>query len=209
MLQFQNVQKTYGSNMILDIPSLDLAPGIYWLQGPNGSGKTSLLRMLAGILPFEGRILLQGLSLQKDPVAYRRSVGWADADPLYPGFLNGADLLAFYRGIQRPRPGQIDELTDQFAVRPWLTSRAATWSSGMTKKISLLLAFIGQASLIVLDEPLVTLDEPGVAALYALIDDYHTRYGTSFLLSSHQDIPAKRLPAVRNLIVSNTCIRLI
>jgi ABC-2 type transport system ATP-binding protein len=101
--------------MILDIPAMDLAAGIYWLQGPNGSGKTSLLRMLAGILPFKGRILLQGLSLQKDPVAYRHAVGWADADPLYPGFLNGADLLAFYRGIQRSRPGQIEELTDFFS----------------------------------------------------------------------------------------------
>jgi ABC-2 type transport system ATP-binding protein len=209
MLQFQNVQKTFGSRVILNIPAMDLDAGIYWLQGPNGSGKTSLLRMLAGILPFEGRILLQGLSLQKDPVAYRRSVGWADADPLYPGFLSGADLLAFYKDIQRPRPGQIEELTDRFAVLPWLSSRAATWSSGMTKKISLLLAFIGQASLIVLDEPLVTLDEDGVTALYNLIGEYHTHFGVSFLLSSHQDIPVNRLPNIRNLIVYNKYIELI
>jgi ABC-2 type transport system ATP-binding protein len=209
MLQFQKVQKTFGSRMILDIPAMDLAAGIYWLQGPNGSGKTTLLRMLAGIQPFEGSILLQGLSLQKDPVAYRRSVGWADADPLYPGFLSGADLLAFYKGIQSPRPGQIEELTDRFAVRSWLSSRAATWSSGMTKKISLLLAFIGQASLIVLDEPLVTLDEDGTAALYNLIREYHTRFGISFLLSSHQDIPANCLPGIETLILDKKYIQLI
>ncbi len=151
----------------------------------------------------------KGLSLQKNPVAYRRSIGWADAEPLYPDFLSGTDLLGFYRSILRPDKKQIDQLIDRFAVGPWLNTKTATWSSGMTKKISLLLAFIGQPSLITLDEPQVTLDEDGVTALYALIQEKRERYGTSFLLSSHQDIPDNELPGTQKLYTLNNSIQLI
>jgi ABC-2 type transport system ATP-binding protein len=209
MLQFIDVQKSYGTKKLLDIPSLELPRGIYWLQGANGTGKTSLLRMLAGILPFDGSILLQGLALKKDPVAYRRSIGWADAEPVYPDFLTGKDLLNFYRDIQQPRPGQVDELIDRLGVAPWLGSRTATWSAGMCKKVSLLLAFIGEAALVTLDEPLVTLDQKGVTALYTLIQDRHRQFGTSFILSSHQDIPDHALSAIQQLMLMNRSIELV
>jgi ABC-2 type transport system ATP-binding protein len=209
MLQFEKVQKAYGEKMILDIPSLYLDRGIYWLQGANGTGKTSLLRMLAGILPFDGSIRLRGLALEKDPVAYRRSIGWADAEPVYPDFLTGKDLLNFYRDIQQPRPGQLDELIDRLGVAPWLGSKTATWSAGMCKKVSLLLAFIGKPDLITLDEPLVTLDQQSVTDLYALIRDRHHQFGTSFILSSHQDIPDKALSAIQRLLLLNRSIELI
>jgi ABC-2 type transport system ATP-binding protein len=207
MLQFTDVQKSYGTKKLLDIPSLKLPGGIYWLQGANGTGKTSLLRMLAGILPFDGSIQLQGLELRKDPVAYRRSIGWADAEPIYPDFLTGENLLNFYRDIQKPRPGQVDELIDCLRVSPWLGSKTATWSAGMCKKVSLLLAFIGDAALITLDEPLVTLDVQGVTALYTLILDRRRQYGTSFILSSHQDIPEQALSTIQRLMLVNQSIK--
>src|SRR5882757_9308179 len=101
MLAFTKVEKSYGSSLVLSIPSTSLAPGIYWLQGPNGTGKTTLLRMIAGLIPFKGEIHLNGHSLHRDPVAYRRNIGWADAEPQYPAFLTGADLLSFYLSIRK------------------------------------------------------------------------------------------------------------
>ena len=208
MLQFDQLRKAYGHKLILDIPSLDLASGIYWLQGPNGTGKTTLLRVAAGILSFKGDIRLRGRSLRKNPVAYRQLVGWADAEPLYPGFLRGGDLLAFYRGILHPEPGQIERLCATLAVGTWLDSRSASWSSGMTKKISLVLALLGQPALVLLDEPFSTLDQEGTAALYALMTEYHRLYGTGFLLSSHQEIDLSRLPDLRELQLSEKTIQL-
>jgi ABC-type transport system involved in cytochrome c biogenesis ATPase subunit len=143
MLEFTQVQKNYGALRVLDIPHFQLETGLYWLQGPNGSGKTTLLRLIAGILRFKGDLCLQGHSLRKDPVQYRRLVSWGDAEPLYPGFLSGADLLNFYRQILRPEPGQVENLCDTLGIGSWLGTRAAAWSSGMTKKISLLLALLG------------------------------------------------------------------
>jgi ABC-2 type transport system ATP-binding protein len=144
MLQFNGVEKSFGSSMVFTIPSLELPSAVYWLQGPNGSGKTTLLRVLAGILPFRGQIRLRGISLGRDPVAYRRLVGWADAEPLYPDFLTGEDLLAFYRDIIRPPAGQLDDLIERLGVSSWLGSKAVTWSAGMCKKISFLLALMGR-----------------------------------------------------------------
>jgi len=189
MLELSQVQKSYGGEKILDIPSLQFSEGIYWLQGANGSGKTTLLRLLAGLLPFRGDVRVRNFSLHKTPVAYRRSISWADAEPLYPGFLSGEDLVSFYRKIQQPPPGQVDKLIGHFGIKGWLSSRAETWSSGMTKKLSLVLAFIGRPSLILLDEPLITLDQDSTARLIELIIDYQHLYGTSFLFSSHQVIP--------------------
>ncbi len=109
MLQLIQVVKSYGSKKILDIPFLQLEEGLFWLKGPNGAGKTTLLRILAGILPFQGTIRLKEYSLQDNPVAYQRCIGWADAEPLYPGFLSGKDLLAFYQGVRPCPPGQVDQ----------------------------------------------------------------------------------------------------
>ncbi|HEY4108109.1 ABC transporter ATP-binding protein [Puia sp.] len=207
MLEFRQVEKRFDDRLIVSIPDQTLDSGIYWLQGANGTGKTTLLRMIAGILPFRGDILLQGCSQRNNPVDYRRIVGWADAEPLYPGFLTGDDLLNFYGGILRPEPRQIAGLTQHFGVRGWLNTRVATWSSGMTKKFALLLAFLGRPALVTLDEPLITLDEPGLTGLTALIREYHREYGTGFLLSSHQPVPAEAFPAVRPLTFEDHSIK--
>ena len=126
MLEFTDVQKNYGALRVLDIPYFKLETGLYWLQGPNGAGKTTLLRIIAGILRFKGEISLQGHSLRKDPVSYRRLVSWGDAEPLYPGFLSGVDLLSFYRRILKPEPAQVESLKERLGVgspMPWCPCR--------------------------------------------------------------------------------------
>lgn len=208
MLQIKAVEKSFGWKKVLEIPSLELESGIHWMHGPNGSGKTTLLRILAGILPFRGDILLLGHSLRQEPVTYRRLIGWADAEPLYPGFLTGLELLAFYRDILRPPAGQAEDLIDRLGIAPWLGSRAATWSAGMCKKISLLLGFIGRPALILLDEPLVTLDEPGATALLELVEEWHAENGTSFILSSHQALAGAGRAEASRIMVADGAISL-
>lgn len=208
MLKFQRVRKSFGADPILIIDNQILDSGIYWLQGANGTGKTTLLRMIAGIVPFEGDILLQDHSQRGNPIVYRRLVGWADAEPLYPGFLTGEDLLAFYTGILHPDPAQVNRLTRRLDIGGWLNTRLAGWSSGMTKKLALLLAFLGRPALITLDEPFITLDATGLAGLNSLIREYRDTYGTGFLLSSHQAPDANDLRVARTLIITNKSIQL-
>ena len=207
MLQFRSFYKRYGAKLILDIPDLYLGTGLYWLQGPNGSGKTTLLRILAGILPFGGDVSLNSpnqanpVSLRQSPTPYRRLIAWADAEPQYPGFLTGYELLDFYRNILRPEAAQVEQLIEGFGVGAWLETRTAAWSSGMTKKLSLLLALLGKPALILLDEPLTTLDDSGRTVLNEFIKGYQQDLGTSFLISSHQDIDSAMLPMTQLLTI--------
>lgn len=205
MLEFLQVKKTYGSRLILSIPSGRLEPGIYWLQGVNGSGKTTLLRMIAGLLPFKGDILLDSHSLRNDPIAYRRAVSWADAEPRYPGFLTGADILSFYLSIRKTPSSQAEQLMEMFSMQSYIATPISSWSDGMIKKLSLVLAFLGDPALLVLDEPLVTLDSISVALLYQMIRD-HRRRGCSFLLTSHQDIDKTALPLDKTLLIRDQSI---
>jgi len=205
MLEFTRLEKSYGSRSILSIPSCRLDQGAYWLQGPNGSGKTTLLRIIAGIISFKGDIHLDGHSLRHDPIAYRRAISWADAEPRYPAFLTGNDLLSFYLSVRKAPFSQAEQLVSAFSMAAYIPTRIGSWSDGMIKKLSIVLAFLGSPSLIVLDEPLVTLDTASVQLLYDMIRD-HRGQGRSFLFTSHQDIAMSSLPIDKILLIRDQTI---
>lgn len=208
MLRIIKTQKKYNHEPVLDIPLLQVEKGIYWLQGINGSGKTTLLRMIAGLTPFEGEIFINDISSRKSPVLYRRQVSWADAEPLYPAFITGRELVDFYCNIRKASPGQPDELIDGFGVRSYLSNPIGSYSSGMVKRLSLLLALIGQPSLILLDEPLATLDTEVAGLLPGIMNQRHQELGTSFIFSSHQAFPDNALAVDGILLVTAKNIQL-
>jgi ABC-2 type transport system ATP-binding protein len=204
MLQFEQVHKSYDQHAVLEIPSLLLEKNIYWLQGPNGSGKTTFLRMLAGLIPFKGDILLNGVNLRENPLPYRRLVSFAEAEPLYPSFITGNELVSFYKEIRKAESAQTDMLVNFFRMHRFLPQPVGSYSSGMIKKLSLLLAFIGRPSLILLDEPLSTLDESALHHLPELISAYHKEFGTCFIFSSHQPFKSYSTIVKKILITDQT-----
>ena len=204
MLQFDRVYKTYNQQPVLDISHLKLERNIYWLKGINGSGKTTLLNILAGLIPFKGDIQLDGINLHDEPVSYRSLVNFAEAEPLYPDFITGHELICFYQEIRKAAPVQVDMLINLFKMHHFLKSPIGTYSSGMVKKLSLLLAFIGKPSLLLLDEPLATLDEGSVHILPELINAYHKEFKTGIIFSSHQSINTFSLTTHQILIADHS-----
>ena len=205
MLEFTHLEKFYGRRRVLSIPSHTLAPGSYWLQGPNGAGKTTLLRIISGIISFKGDVSLDGHSLRHDPIAYRRAISWADAEPRYPAFITGNDMLSFYLSVRKAPSSQAEALLSAFSMQNYISTRIGTWSDGMIKKLSIVLAFLGAPSLIVLDEPLVTLDTASVQLLYQLIRDYRSQ-GRSFLFTSHQEVDMSFFPVDQKVIIQDQTI---
>jgi ABC-2 type transport system ATP-binding protein len=208
MLRLLNVKKEYGERVILSVPDLMLTGGIYWLQGANGSGKTTLLKMIAGLIPFSGDIDLNGMNQRRNPLEYRRLVSSAEAEPAYPVFLTGRELIRFYQEIRIATTEQADRLIDQLGFGQFLSTPIGTYSSGMIKRLSLLLAFIGRAKLILLDEPLATLDGEVAILLPDLMRDYQRSFDTSFIFSSHSSLPGSEKIPIKELLVHDQSIHL-
>ena len=189
MLYLSNIQKWYGSHHIFSIGELTLPAGIYWLKGANGAGKSTLMKILAGLIPFKGEISIENnISLRKNPVPYRLLLNHAEAEPVYPSFLTGNELVEFVSNIKKGTKEQVNEIKDILGVDDYLQNPTGSYSSGMLKKLSLLLAFIGQPKWILLDEPLTTLDQSSQKALCELIMQQWQQKNISFIITSHHDI---------------------
>ncbi len=202
MIQLTDIKKAYGSRIILQIPQLIIPDGAWWIKGNNGSGKTTLMKIVAGINPFEGTVLLNSVDLVKNPLTYRQQVSFAEAEPVFPGFVTGWDLIRFVQNTRKEKEESLQALVDYFGVRSFLDYTIGTYSSGMTKKLSLLLTFIGNTKLILLDEPLITLEDIFLPLLFALIKERKTQ-GTSFLLSSHQPFRDDQFKPDGKIVVEN------
>lgn len=185
-LSLRNVKKSFGDHEVLHIPDWHIGDGIYWIQGENGAGKSTLFRVIAGMLPFHGEIVLDGHSdLRKAPVEYRLRVCLGEAEPLYPAFLTPADLIGFTASARKSPPGQATALMEKLGITDYKNQPVGACSSGMVKKLSIALAFLGSPRLIILDEPLITIDQEARDNLFDLIRDYRER-SVTFLISSHQ-----------------------
>jgi ABC-2 type transport system ATP-binding protein len=196
MLLIRDFEKRYNDTLILKIDKLELGKGIYWIKGENGSGKSTLFKSVAGLIPFQGTIQFNDFDCIAKPVEFRKQINFAEAEPIYPDFLTAKDMIRFVGKTKDATRENMLKIAKHFGVDGFYEKACGTFSSGMLKKLSLTMAFLGDPKLIILDEPLITLDEQTRIQLVDLINTY-IRNGVMFLISSHQLIE-------NNLIVSET-----
>jgi len=204
-LTLKNIHKQYGLHTVLQFDEFQLTTGIYWLKGGNGTGKSTLFRIIAGLTTFNGTVKLNDIDLKKDPIQFRSKISYAEAEPQYPLFITGRELLNFYQEVRNAKPNETDELASLFEMTSFLDQKVGGYSSGMLKKLSLICAFIGSVELIILDEPLITIDSASADKLLQLISE-QAQNGKSFLLSSHQEIDQEKLAIATVFEISNTQI---
>ncbi|MEO7768575.1 MAG: ATP-binding cassette domain-containing protein [Ferruginibacter sp.] len=206
MLSISNFQKKYPGNAepVLRVNSFEIGKGIYWIKGENGSGKTTLLKSIAGMIPFEGSINVDGLDIHKNRKIYSSIVNYAEAEPRYPIFLTGKELIDFYKAS---KGGEFPaNLLKNLGVEKFKYQKTGTYSSGMLKKISLVLAFTGTPTLVMLDEPLIALDIAAVEVLHGAIRQYIDK-GVSFIITSHQPLNSTLLAGTTTLLLTEKTLQ--
>jgi ABC-2 type transport system ATP-binding protein len=207
MLAITNLSKKYGSHPVIHIPHLTIPDGTFWIEGGNGSGKTTLLKIIAGISPFEGNVSFNSIDLKKTPVLYRKEISYAEAEPQFPSSLTGLEIIRFIQKTRNADHAQVKGLVEYFNVENFINQAVGGYSSGMMKKLSILLAFIGSQKLILLDEPLITLDIAFIPLLLSTIKENQSK-GISFLITSHQAFEANALNFNGKIIVDHQSAKL-
>ena len=153
------------------------------LIGPNGSGKTSLLRALAGVERADGQVAVDGQSLNALSPARRPYVltfAPASRDLSWP--ISVRDVIAL--GLPRPDPNRVDELIDLLELGDVAPRRADRLSTGERARVLLARALAPKPKLLLLDEPLSNLDPYWVLRLLEILRE-QTSYGTSALVALH------------------------
>ncbi|MBY0435102.1 MAG: ABC transporter ATP-binding protein [Cyclobacteriaceae bacterium] len=207
MLRLDHYAKRYHEHLVLQFDHLTFEKGAYWIKGENGSGKTTLFKSIAGVIPFEGSIqFADGIDVKKNPKEYRGRISYSEAEPIYPGFLTSKDLIRFVGNIRKSDDHQRKKYTEAFGVETFLEKPVETYSSGMVKKLALTLAFLGSPQLIILDEPLITLDGATRQVLFDMIKEKLAE-NVIFLLSSHQSIAPEDVEVTGTYEIQNKTIQ--
>jgi ABC-2 type transport system ATP-binding protein len=184
-IEIGGLVKTFGPARALDGLDLMVETGeVHGFLGPNGSGKTTTIRVLLGLLRADdGRVTMLGADPWRDAVAIHRRIAYVPGDvTLWPKLTGGeiVDLFGRLRGdLDRPRR---DELFERFELDP--TKRSRTYSKGNRQKVALVAALASSAELLLLDEPTSGLDPLMEAVFQQTIREVKDE-GRTVLLSSH------------------------
>ena len=164
MLKINHLTKTYGEKKAVDDLNIHINPGeIYGFIGHNGAGKTTTLKSVAGILQFDqGEILIDGKSIQTDPLACKREIAYIPDNPDLYDYMTGIKYLNFIADVfsvsAQDRQTRIRKYADLFELTEDLAQPIAAYSHGMKQKLAIIAAWLHEPKLILMDEPFVGLD---------------------------------------------------
>src|SRR5256885_4365219 len=183
------VSKRYGPVIALDRLTLDIRRGeVFGLLGPNGSGKTTFMRLLAGyLLPSAGLLTVGGFDVVRDSLQVRRRIGYVpESAPLYPQMRVGEFLkfMARLRGLpERDVVGAVERVVDRLALGAGMDKPTRALSRGYRQRVALAQALIHDPDILILDEPTNGLDPRQIIEMRELIRSLAGRH--TVLMSSH------------------------
>ncbi|WOD45287.1 ABC transporter ATP-binding protein [Hwangdonia lutea] len=184
MVSIQNLHKKFGKNQVLSALDLEISEGgIFAVLGPNGSGKTTLIKSILGmVIPNKGNISVLGENVSRHS-DYRHKIDYLPQIANFPSNLKVKELIKMIKDL-RKHTDEDARLIKLFKLEPFLDKKLGTLSGGTKQKVNLVLTFMFDSPLIILDEPTTGLDPISLIRLKNLIQVEKAK-GKTILITSH------------------------
>ena len=191
MIRLVNLTKMYKNLKAVDDVCLSIKEGvIFGFLGPNGAGKTTTIRMMAGILrPTAGKIFINGMDLEKDPLRVKGCSGFIPDRPFLYEKLTGIEFLRFLSGLYGLdnsvfTSSRLTWLLETFELIHWKDELIESYSHGMKQRLVMCGALIHDPKVLIVDEPMVGLDPKGARLVKDIFREQAGR-GKTIFMSTH------------------------
>lgn len=196
-IKISNLQKAYGSNLVLKDVNLEVDSGeIIGYIGPNGAGKSTTIKILIGMIPdYAGNVEVMGLDVKANPLEVKRLIGYVPENASLYDTLSPMEYLRFLGSLYELENDQIEEKATEllrlFALYDQRDDRMTTFSKGMKQKVLLISGILHNPEVIFLDEPLSGLDANAVILVKEILSQLKNAGKTIFYSSHIMDVVEK------------------
>ena len=185
-IEVRNLTKKIGSNVVLSNVNLTMESGkIYGLKGKNGSGKTMLMRTIAGLISAtEGQVIIDGKVLGKD-MSFPESIGLLIENPAFLPTYSGFENLKMIASIKNIiSDDDIKAVIERVGLNPEDKKKYKKYSLGMKQKLGIACAIMEKPDIVILDEPVNAVDEEGIKVIREILDELK-KEGKIIILACH------------------------
>lgn len=188
-VEVKNLTLRYGDFVAVDNISFNVKKGeIFGLLGPNGAGKTSTIKVLTTLVPpTKGRVLISNYDVEKEPRQVRRVMGWVASEVILDDDLQVIENLKLQASLQGLYGWEdnAENMLEYFKIKETRNKKVGGLSTGMRKKLEIIMALLSEPSVIFMDEPTIGLDVGTRKMLWELIRDIRKKHGVTIFLTTH------------------------
>ncbi|UTR07752.1 ABC transporter ATP-binding protein [Alkalihalobacillus sp. LMS6] len=189
-LQIKGLNKSFGKNHIIKDMSFQLKRGqIYGFLGPNGSGKTTTIRMIVSLIaPDSGDVIIEGNNIRTNRKQALSKIGAIVEDPDLYGYLTGQQNLEHFARLSNQviSKERIKEVVSLVELEGAMKKKVKSYSLGMKQRLGIAVSLLHRPSVLILDEPTNGLDPKGIRDLRSYLQRLAKEDGVTLLVSSHQ-----------------------
>lgn len=186
VIEVRHLTKYFGRFTAVDDLSFTVKAGeAVALWGANGAGKTTAVRCLLNLFPFEGEILINGLDVRRQSKEVRRQIGFVPQELSFHDDMSVAETLIFYARLKKVPDGfDFEPLLEQVHLTPHIKKRIGELSGGLKQRLALAVALLSDPPILVLDEPTASLDIRSREEFLFLLRSLK-KSGKTMIFSSH------------------------
>ncbi len=187
VLELKNVNKTYGKRKVIDNISLEVKEGeIYGFLGPNGSGKTTTIKMILRLISSDsGEIKVNGYDVKKQFEKAMECIGAIVENPDMYKYMSGIDNLKLHARIRNIDEQRVNEVLEMVDLKDRKKEKVSKYSLGMKQRLGLALTLLHKPKVLILDEPTNGLDPAGIKKLRDILKEIAHKENVAVFVSSH------------------------